>query len=84
MVTIAESAPPPEPRRRKLSPERREWLRLKRAVAQEAKAAERAARKEARAKRKPLAQCTEQTRIWRESQLALAELHRNRRRWEEN
>ncbi len=64
------------------SPARLEWLQLKAEAEREAKEASRAA---------PLAAAAEQTsqpdhrsgtRIWRETRRALAEIRRNRRRWE--
>jgi hypothetical protein len=78
MVAIASAVP--DPRSRQPSTARLEWLKVKAEVAQEA----RAARQKALARRKPLKACTEETRNFRETQQALAEHHRNRRRWEEN
>lgn len=80
MIALAASGSEPK----QPSPARLEWLQIKVDAEREAREKARAARVAAAAKRKPLSACQPSTRIWRETQRALAEIHRNRRRWENN
>jgi hypothetical protein len=79
LALLSPESPDPEHRKPAPRPERLEWLRLKAEADREAKAK----RLVKAAKRKPLSACKPSIRAYREAQHALADLHRNRRRWEE-
>jgi hypothetical protein len=64
------------------SPARLEWLQIKAEVEREAKEKARAARLAASAEQRTTSDGRPATRIWRETRQALAEIGRNRRRWE--